>query len=281
MPLAKTTTPGASKSRSADAGHGAGARRSPATAPAVVDADAVMLVVLADIAPRARMWGWWRIVAGALALRGTPGLRFAKVLGSGHEGGFGLRPSASRQGLFLQFADTRSARNFIDRAPLMAAYRRRSRELCLVLLEPLSCRGRWSGHALPVRPSAAADPSAGPAGEVRARPTMADGPVAALTRASIRPAKAWAFWRHAPAAEASLAAAVGCRLAVGLGEAPLLRQATFSLWDSVQAMQRYAHSAGHGQAVRAAHGEGHFRESMFARFRVLQVEGCWHGQVHG
>ena len=28
---------------------------------------------------------------------------FAKVLGNGHEGGFGLRPSASRLGLFLLF----------------------------------------------------------------------------------------------------------------------------------------------------------------------------------
>jgi spheroidene monooxygenase len=285
MPLARTTTPGASKSRSVDARRDAPAQRVDAAAPAVVDADTVVVVVLADIAPRARLWGWWRIVAGPSALRGTAGLRFAKVLGSGHEGGFGLRPSASRHGLFLEFADATSARAFAEQSPLMASYRRRSRELCLALLEPLSCRGHWSGHALPVRPppsiEPAEPPTAGAAAAARPAEAASCGRVAALTRASIRPSRAWAFWRLAPAAEASLAAAAGCRLAVGLGEAPVLRQATFSLWDSVQAMQRYAHTAGHGQAVRAAYGEGHFQESMFARFRVLHLEGRWHGQVHG
>jgi spheroidene monooxygenase len=99
--------------------------------------------------------------------------------------------------------------------------------------------------------------------------------VAALTRASIRPRHAAAFWRHAPPSEAALAQAAGCRLAVGLGEAPLLRQATFSLWDNAAAMDAYARSGAHQAAIRAAHGGGYFSESMFVRYRVLGIEGHW------
>lgn len=262
MWLAKTTTPGASTSRSGSTPSAAGAVR-PARAAHVPGVDAVLLV-LADIASAHRLWGWWRVARGAQGLREVTGLRFAKVLGSGHEGGFGLRPSPSHQGLFLVFDDEPAARAFADAAPQMRAYRERARELCVVLLQPVSARGLWSGQAL--RPSAA--------------PLLPGEPVAALTRASIRPTRALAFWRHAPRAQASLARAHGCRLAAGLGEAPLLRQATFSIWDDVAAMEAYARTAEHGQAIRAAYGGGHFSESMFARFRVLEMRGRWQGVDH-
>ena len=61
------------------------------------------------------------------------------------------------------------------------------------------------------------------------------------------------------------------------GEAPLLRQATFSLWDDAQAMDAYARSGAHQQAIQGAHREGWFSESMFVRFAPLSIEGTWHG----
>jgi len=222
------------------------------------------VLVLADIAPAARFWGWSRIVRGAGALRAEPGLRFAKVLGSGHDGGFGLKPSASRQGLFLLFERPEDARNFIDRSPRLLAYRARARELLTLRLAAYSVRGSWSGTA----PALAAAPPV-------------DGPIAALTRASIRPFAAARFWRHAPPAQADLAHAGGCLLAVGLGEAPVLRQATFSLWDSVRSMDAYARRGAHLAAIRASASQGFFSESMFVRFVVHEVRGTWKGRVYG
>jgi spheroidene monooxygenase len=102
-----------------------------------------------------------------------------------------------------------------------------------------------------------------------------------LTRASIHPLRALAFWRKAPPAEASLAQAPGCLLAAGLGEAPVLRQATFSIWDSVAAMDAYARSGAHLAAIQAAHREGYFSESMFVRFVPLAMQGRWKGVVYG
>ncbi|MFZ4756956.1 MAG: spheroidene monooxygenase [Burkholderiaceae bacterium] len=221
----------------------------------------VAVLVLADIAPRWRLWGWSRFVLGRWALRGIPGLRFAKVLGSGRDGGFGLSASASIQGLFCVFEDDAFAASFTaDDGPLRA-WRERARECFSIRLRPYSVRGSWSGMSM----SAA-----------QARPDH--GPVASLTRASIRPSRAAAFWRMEPPAEVALHDAAGCLLAAGIGEAPVLRQATFSIWRDVAAMDAYARSGAHLAAIRASAQGGFFSESMFVRFVPYEARGTWRGR---
>jgi spheroidene monooxygenase len=99
--------------------------------------------------------------------------------------------------------------------------------------------------------------------------------MAAITRASIRPAKAVAFWRYAPASQADLVKSPGCEVAMGLGEAPLVRQCTFSVWRDTQAMLDYAHTGAHQQAIQAAYKNDFFSESMFMRMRLLRSIGEW------
>ena len=230
------------------------------TQPAGVD-DQTAVVLLANIVAPSRLWGWSRIVLGAQGLKGTPGLLFAKVLGSGYEGGFGLRPSPSRQGVFALFDTLGAAQDFIHHSKLAEKYQHRSDEFCSATLKAWSCRGSWDGVRL----------------QVHTQPPLL-GPVAALTRASIKFTKAPAFWTHAPASQTALERVAGCQMAVGLGEAPFFRQATFSIWDGVQEMNAYARTGSHLQAIQAAHQHGYFSESMFARFVPLKVQGQWMGK---
>jgi hypothetical protein len=225
--------------------------------------DDVAVVLLVKLRPGARAWGWSRVVRGGAGLAGEPGPRFAKALGSADKG-FGLRPSLSRQGLIAVFDGERAAEAFVSRSALMADYRGHSEEHLTLMLRATSSRGSWGGQVI-----------------AATREAPNQGPVAALTRASIRPWRAWPFWRRSPAAERDLADAAGCRLAVGLGEAPILRQATFSLWDDQAAMDRYARSGAHLAAIRASAAGGFFSESMFVRFVALSVQGRWHGRDHG
>lgn len=227
-------------------------------------AGSVAVLVLADMQRGSVLWGWSRLALQRWPLRHVPGLGLAKVLGSGHEGGFGLRPSRSRQGLFLIFVDESHARAFVDHSSVLAAYRARSSELLVALLRASSSKGSWSGVHM----------------DVTAPPPWA-GPVASLTRASIRPSQVRRFWRMQPAAEAALANAPGCLLAAGVGEAPLLRQATFTVWRDVDAMDAYARSGAHAEAIRAAYGGGFFSESMFVRFAPVEIRGTWLGVQHG
>ena len=229
--------------------------------------DQVVVVLLADVLPAWRLWGWWRIARGAQSWRRVPGLRFVKVMGSGFEGGFGLRPSASRQAVFLVFETGADADRFVADSPACQRYRQRAADFCVLTLRAWSARGSWGGEVLTpsIHPPASGSPQ----------------PMVALTRASIQPRRAVAFWRLAPAAQASLDQAPGCLLAAGLGEAPLLRQATLSLWTSVAAMDAYARSGAHLAAIRAAHQQGHFSESMFVRFVPVAMQGTWKGRSYG
>ena len=228
------------------------------------DSDQTIVLVLADIAPASLVWGWTRIVKGPTPWLSIDGVHFAKVLGSGYEGGFGLKPSSSRQGLFLVFHTSLAARDFLAHSPLLQSYRERSRELCLVLLRTWSCRGSWDGTALDL---------------VTDKPSS--GPIAALTRASIHLRKASAFWNHAPPSQAAIEGAQGIQLAVGLGEAPFLRQATFTIWDKLYAMDAYARSGPHLDAIKAATRNQYFSESMFARFVPISIEGRWKERDYG
>ncbi|MFM8610963.1 MAG: hypothetical protein ACKOCJ_10950 [Burkholderiaceae bacterium] len=230
----------------------------------------VVVVILVDYLRENQAWGWMRLVQGSAVLRDVPGLRFSKVMGSGHDGGFTLRPSTTHQGLICLFDRADQADAFLTGSHVQQM-RERARESWTGLLSITAARGSWDGEAWAPTHSESLGPYSGAA--------LAPNPaLAALTRASIRPAKAATFWRMAPAAQASLWSAPGCELAAGLGEAPLLRQCTFSLWRDVSSMDAYAQHGAHQQAIASAYKHSFFSESMFVRLRLLAGSGVWKGR---
>lgn len=227
----------------------------------------VVAVVLVDYLRQHQPWGWSRLARGPGAFREVPGMLFTKIMGSGHDGGFSLRPSTSHQGLVCLLQTFEMAQAFLASA-LVESARVRARESWVGLLAVTSSRGQWDGQAWDVSSPEALGAHAQDA-------AMSGAPVAALTRASIRPSKVAAFWRHAPASQDAMAQAQGCDLAVGLGEAPVLRQCTFSLWHDLDAMTAYARGGAHGAAAQAALRQDYFTESMFVRMKLLQSSGDW------
>jgi len=225
----------------------------------------VVVVLLADFWRQHQGWGWLRLVAGGTHYKNVPGLTSVKVMGSGHGGGFSLRPSATHQGLICTFSHYDLARQFLD-SKWVQAYRERARELWSGVLSVQSSRGAWDKQTWLVTDPESLDGQCEP-----------QGPFAVLTRASILPTKAMAFWRYAPAAQASLNRTDGCLLSMGLGEAPLVRQCTFSLWQDQAAMLAYAQQGAHQVAATAAYKHQFFSESMFVRMQVCEMSGVWQG----
>jgi spheroidene monooxygenase len=234
----------------------------------------VVVVVLVDFLRKHQGWGWLRLVAGATPYKDVPGLTMVKVMGSGHGGGFSLRPSATHQGLICTFSHLDLAQKFLE-SPAVQAYRERARECWTGVLTVQSARGHWDKQIW----HASSSEAMGDQGQAQASmPAQPAGPFAVLTRASIIPTKAMAFWRYAPAAQADLDKSPGCLLAMGLGEAPLVRQCTFSLWQDTAAMLNYARQGAHQVASAAAYKHQFFSESLFVRMQVLQMAGVWQGQ---
>jgi hypothetical protein len=106
----------------------------------------VVVVLLVDFLRAHQAWGWMRLVQGAAAFKDTPGLLFTKVMGSGHEGGFVLRPSATHQGLVCVFETADQADQFMD-GPVVQAYTDRAKSLFVSSLAVTSSRGSWDGRS--------------------------------------------------------------------------------------------------------------------------------------
>ena len=238
----------------------------------------VVVVLLVDFLRQHQGWGWLRLVAGATPYKDVPGLTMVKVMGSGHGGGFSLRPSATHQGLICTFSHLDLALQFLNSSAVQA-YRSRAREFWIGVMSVQSARGHWDKQAW----QASSAQALGVSGDQGAQGLGLDGmphngPFAVLTRASIVPTKAMAFWRYAPAAQADLGKSPGCLLAMGLGEAPLVRQCTFSVWQDTAAMLQYAHQGAHQVASAAAYKHQFFSESLFVRMQVLHMAGVWQGR---
>jgi heme-degrading monooxygenase HmoA len=105
------------------------------------------------------------------------------------------------------------------------------------------------------------------------------GPIAVLTRATIRINKLSQFWRNVPAVSETIAKANGFITSFGIGEMPFVKQATFSVWQSKEAMQAFAYGQHtHATVIKKTKKEKWYSEELFARFVILKTSGSLHGK---
>ncbi len=209
--------------------------------------------------------GAWHMAAQRPLLARVPGLRFARLMGTGRGIGFSAVPDFGTWALFTVWDDAPSWERFAAGSRVMRQYHARGDEVYSVLLSPLSAHGRWGGD----------EPFALTAPPARPDPTA---PVAELTRATIRPSRALRFWSRVAPVDATLRGHPDLLLTFGVGEVPYLRQATLSVWRSAAAMQAWAYgSEAHAETVRRTRAEGWYSEELFARFRLVGTRGTWRG----
>jgi hypothetical protein len=233
--------------------------------PAAGERDQPPLVTLTvwGVGPRAVAPALLRMALDRRHLRRVPGLRFAKLLGTGDGRTFTVRDADPLHWALLAVWDTSAAATDFARGPTHRGWERLARERLHLSLRPLTSRGLWSGL----------EPFGNPV------PRRTGGPVAALTRARIRARSTRAFWRAVPPVSQDLHTVPGLRLALGIGEAPVGLQGTFSLWDGVGPLVEFAHRrTAHVDVVRRTARERWYAEELFARFEVLDAQGTFRGE---
>lgn len=212
--------------------------------------------------PVAQAWAFSMMGLARRPLARVPGIGFWKLCGSGGGGGFMPRPNLAVYAILATWPGEAEAREAIGAARVFRRFRARAAEAWTILLRPLSARGAWSGRA-PFEP--------GPA------PARRDGPLAALTRGSVRARALPRFWSRVPAISDRIGANPDVIFRIGLGEVPWLHQVTFSVWPDAGSMARFARSGPHAEAIAAVRTQGLFSEDLYARFEVAGEIGAWGG----
>ncbi len=209
---------------------------------------------------RNRLWALGMMGAARLPMARIPDIGFWKLCGSGSGVGFTPIPNTAVYAILATWPDADTARQRTRLDPLFARYRARAAETWTVFLTPTSSRGDWSGRT-PFLPSG----------------TEPAGPLAALTRATIRPSILARFWRRVPRISDVIGRDPNVLFRIGIGEVPWLHQVTFSIWPDAATMANFARTGAHAEAIRAVREEGWFREELYARFAVHSSTGTWNG----
>lgn len=221
---------------------------------------AVTLSLFRFARPRDRLWVIGQMALARMAMARMQDATFWKLCGSGTGEGFTPRPNWSVWAILACWPSMDIARARLADAPVFRRWRARAAEHFTLFLTPVTARGQWSGHE-PFHPA-----------------PHADGPLAVLTRATLRPRALAGFWGRVPDISAVIGADPNVAFKIGIGEVPMLHQVTFSVWPDAAAIAAFARGHGpHAQAIRAVRDGEWFREELYARFRVLGASGRWSG----
>jgi len=192
--------------------------------------------------PRA-MWG---MAVNPGRLRRTPGVRFAKLLGTGQGSRFGPTSADLTRWAALIVSEKEPPK--LKCGPTTA--------MCTITLSPIASRGTWSNQT--------------PFQQERTE----TGNVLVLTRARLRASRTPVFWRAIGPVAKTLPGQEGLLAAFGFGEVPLAFQGTVSIWRGAADVTRFAYrQPEHAAVVASTPRQRWYAEELFARFHVLDIEG--------
>jgi heme-degrading monooxygenase HmoA len=190
----------------------------------------------------------------------TPGLRFWRLLGTGRGANTGPSADLRRSALFAVWDDEAALDDFLATSTIARRWRAAD-EHWQVRLRGVAGHGRWRG----------VDVLAG------LTPGDPDGPLAVVTRADVRLGAWRAFGRAGTGVDVELQDADGLLAVVGIGEAPVGRLGTFSLWRSAADVRAFTTSPHHAEVIRRTRRERWYGEELFARFEPYASSGSWGG----
>ena len=196
-----------------------------------------------------------------------------KLLGTGRSGSFDLHPNL-QQWAIMDFSSTLPDIPIFSKDYDLALqdfygsfifnwWKRFNCETWTIILEVKEGHGTWNGREI--------------AKGIRGRFTDNE-PVAVLTRATIRLHKLRSFWTKVPPVSRQFFRQPGVLFSLGIGESPLVHQATFSIWESLEKMRAFAYnSIEHRDVIQKTRKENWYKEEMFLRLSPILTAGSLKG----
>ena len=196
------------------------------------------------------------MASNKIQLKRLSGVTFIKLLGTGKGESFTPKDADPfRWGMLLTINENQI--DALDKSFVVKSWRKICTSEYRVILKPISSHGLWSGK----------------------QPFSLDkfewnGKIAAVTRARIVWRKNLMFWRAVPPVTESLRQSPGLLKAIGIGEAPIGLQGTFSVWKDAASLRDFAYKGrAHSEAIQATSANRWYSEELFARFAVIEERG--------
>ena len=187
---------------------------------------------------------------------------FWKLLGSGKNGTFDKQADLKQWALLAVWNSQSDFEAFKESSFISSWWKAFATETYTILCEPIMSRGLWDGQ------------------EPFGKPDDSEytGPIAVLTRATIRFSRLKNFWANVDQVARLMVNSKGYITSFGIGEAPLYRQATFSLWNSLEDVKAFAYqSPEHMEVIKKTREENWYSEELFARFKPISSFGTLNG----
>ena len=191
-----------------------------------------------------------------IQLKRLPGISFIKMLGTGKGESFTPKDAdPTRWGILVTMSENQISN--LDKSFVIRSWQKICKKEYRVILKPISSHGFWS----------------------RKQPFSVEkfdwsAKIAAVTRARIVWRKNLIFWRAVPPVTESLHQSPGLLNAIGIGEAPIGLQGTFSVWKDAASLRDFAYKGkAHSEAIKATSAQQWYSEELFARFAVIEERG--------
>ena len=203
-----------------------------------------------------KYWALKQMQLGYRQLSNVHGLQFHKILGTGAGNGFSIYPNLGQYAMLCVWENEQKAIEYFKTHNYQQEYQGKSRQRDIYFLRPVHGHGLWDkGEPFDFQ-----------------EPIDQNGAWAVITRATISKKRLLEFWRHVPSVSRSIEHRPGLQLSVGIGEWPLIQQATFSVWESLDHMKDYAYKSKlHKEVVTKTRDRNWYSEELFARFQVLKI----------
>lgn len=208
-----------------------------------------------------KIWGFSQLLNAKLILKRKKDIEFFKALGTGSGLGYRAWPQFGVIGILIVWKNRDLAQSFLE-SSYFQRLRSKSEEQFTIFMQASASRGTWSGF-----------------GDWQLTENNTSNPViCALTRATIKRKFLFEFWKMVPEISKKQHLFPGLIFSQGVGEVPLLEQATFTIWENKQQMEAFAFNTFHGKAVEKVRKVNGFREQMFTRFEPIMTHGTWNGK---
>lgn len=207
-----------------------------------------------------KWWAFRNVPVARDLLKRSKGLAFSKFMGSGAGKGFSIWPDFNVYCLLLVFESNDNDKHSVLINPAHRLYNKQSDASLNVIMKPVAAHGLWNNQQ--------------PFSNGHFENLEAKQQVGVITRASIRKSLIWQFWRFVPVVSQQIGKNKDVLFSKGIGEIPLIEQATFSIWPDLEAIRKFAYQGeNHAEAVMKTRQLNWYSEELFARFAIEESFG--------